>query len=137
MFFACGTSNFMWYHTCQKLAIAIGPFWTPRVQSQGPLLGREGGRGALRPGVGRVGTTIGRGAGEGFPCRLAWSIRRGKPGCFRAMVGNNGVRAPANGWGKGIPHHWKGEVPEFKKYFGFRSVQVTITIFVSSQIFFI
>ncbi len=47
-----------------------------------------------------MGTTVGRGAGEGFPCRLAWSIRRGKPDSLRAMVGKMGV---------GGPCQWVGE----------------------------
>jgi hypothetical protein len=83
----------------------------PILGSSSPVPGpplRQG-RGTLRPGAGRVGTTIGRGAGEGFPWRFAWSIRRGKPGSLRAMVGNNGGSGPLPmGGGKGYTVTGKG-----------------------------
>jgi hypothetical protein len=74
-----------------------------------PRVPFQAGKGILRPGAGRVGTTVGRGAGEGFPWRLAWSILRGKPDSLRAMVGIMGVGGPSQWVEERGTRHWKGE----------------------------
>jgi hypothetical protein len=60
------------------------PFWPPRVQSERPLPAWRG---------------------EGYPGRLAWSVRRGEPGGLRIMAskGRRGKGTLLPWWGGGWP----------------------------------